>query len=121
MPSRLDRIPTVTALAIVAVVVAACVIRLRDNEGQAQSNASVGSPSDQSAGKLEHCRSVTYEQKNELGECRKIWAEKRRQFLRQKSGPPVRSHQSNAPGLSAPASGNDEGRVRSGGSTSVQE
>lgn len=108
-------------LAIVAVVVAACVIRLRDNEGQAQSNASVGSPSDQLARKLEHCRSVTYEQKNELGECQKIWAEKRGQFLGQKSGPPVRSDQSNAPGLSSPASGNDEGRVRSGDSTSARE
>ena len=121
MPSKLDRIPTVAALAIVAVIVAACVIRLRDNEGQAQSNAPVGSPSDQLARKLEHCRSVRYEQKNEFAECQKIWAEKRGQFLRQKSGPPVWGDQSNAPGLSSPASGNDEGRVRSGGSTSTRE
>ena len=109
------------ALAIVAVVVAACVIRLRDNEGQVQSNASVGSPSDQLAEKLEHCRSVAYEQKNELGECQKIWAEKRRQFLGQRSGPPARGDQSNASGLLSPAPGDDEGRVRPSGSTSFQD
>ncbi len=121
MPSKLERIPTVAALAIVAVVVAACVIRLRDNEGQVQSNASVGRPSDQLAEKLEHCRSVAYEQKNELGECQKIWAEKRHQFLGQRSGPPVRGDQSNASGLPSPAPGNDVGRVRSGGSTSARD
>ena len=41
--------------------------------------------SDALAAKLAECRSVTYEQKDALSECRKAWAEKRRQFLGQKA------------------------------------
>src|SRR5262249_6681639 len=33
--------------------------------------------------KLAECRSVTYDQKDALAECRNVWAEKRRQFLDQ--------------------------------------
>src|SRR5438045_4713739 len=34
---------------------------------------------------LAECRSVTYEQREALSECRKAWDEKRRQFLGQKA------------------------------------
>ena len=43
--------------------------------------------SDPLAAKLAECRSVTYEQKDALTECRKAWAEKRRQFLGQDALP----------------------------------
>ena len=44
-------------------------------------------PADPLAAKLAECRSVTYEQKDALTECRKAWAEKRRQFLGQGARP----------------------------------
>jgi conjugative transfer region protein TrbK len=66
-------------------VLAACAIRLRGDEGQSNTSASSEVKSDPSVTKLAECRSVTYEQKEALSECRKAWAEKRRQFLGQKA------------------------------------
>jgi conjugative transfer region protein TrbK len=83
----LERLPTVAAVMLVVLVVAACAIRLRGDEDQIDSSASAERASDPLATKLAECRSVTYEQKDALSECRKAWAEKRRQFLGQKISP----------------------------------
>ncbi|WP_298253099.1 putative entry exclusion protein TrbK-alt [Bradyrhizobium sp.] len=69
------------AMLLVVFIVAACAIRLRDDEGQTPSATSTAQASDPLATKLAECRSVTDEQKDALSECRKAWAEKRRQFL----------------------------------------
>jgi conjugative transfer region protein TrbK len=84
---KLKRLPTVAAGVLIVLVVAACAIRLRDDEGQTLSAASADHASDAFTAKLAECRSVTYEQKDALSECRKAWAEKRRQFLGQKISP----------------------------------
>ena len=79
--SKLDRLPMAAAMLLVVFVVAACAIRLRDDETQTSSAASAAEASDPLAAKLAQRRAVTYEQKDALTECRKVWAEKRRQFL----------------------------------------
>jgi conjugative transfer region protein TrbK len=84
---KLQRLPTMTALVLVVLIVAACAIRLRDGEGQTLPTASADHASDALTAKLAECRSVTYEQKDAVSECRKAWAEKRRQFLGQKISP----------------------------------
>ena len=84
---KLKRLPTVAAGVLIVLVVAACAIRLRDDEGQTLPAASADHASDALTAKLAECRSVTYEQKDALFECRKAWAEKRRQFLGQKISP----------------------------------
>ena len=78
-----NRMKYVTALALVALVAAACTIPLRGDEEQAKMLKPDGATPDPLAAKLGECRSVTYEQKEALTECRKAWAEKRRQFLGQ--------------------------------------
>jgi len=82
---KLKRLPTVAAGVLIVLVVAACAIRLRDDEGQTLPAALADHASDALTAKLAECRSVTYEQKEALSECRKAWAEKRRQFLGQKA------------------------------------
>jgi conjugative transfer region protein TrbK len=77
----------VAAGVLIVLVVAACAIRLRDDEGQTLPAASADHAPDALTAKLAECRSVTYEQKDALSECRKAWAEKRRQFLGQKISP----------------------------------
>ena len=91
---KLQRLPTMTALVLVVLIVAACAIRLRGDENRTLSATSADHASDALATKLAECRSVTYEQKDALSECRKAWAEKRRQFLGQKISP---SSSDNAP------------------------
>jgi conjugative transfer region protein TrbK len=86
----LDRLPFVVATVLMVLVVAACAIQLRGDEDQPKSTASADQASDQLAAKLAGCRSVTYE-KDALTECRKAWAEKRRQFLRQEKAPSASS------------------------------
>ena len=81
----LERLPTVAAVVLVVLLVAACAIRLRGGEDQTNSSAAADRASDPLARKLAECRSVTYEQKDALSECRKAWAEKRGQFLGQKA------------------------------------
>lgn len=119
MPSTFDRFPTVVAMLVIAIVLAACVIKLRDGEGQ--SKASVGGQPDQWTGKLERCRRVVYEQKDELGECQKVWAEKRRQFFGQGNGTPVRKDRSDPAGLSFTAPAENEGRVPPGRPTAARD
>jgi conjugative transfer region protein TrbK len=79
---EIDRLPTMAAMMLVVLIVAACAIRLRDDENQTTSATSSDQASDPLAAKLAQCRSVTSEQKEALSDCRKAWAEKRRQFLR---------------------------------------
>jgi conjugative transfer region protein TrbK len=74
---------------LLVLVVAACAIRLRGDEEQTNAAASADMTSDPLAKKLGECRSVTYEQKDALSECRKAWAEKRREFLRRKVPAPA--------------------------------
>jgi conjugative transfer region protein TrbK len=81
----IERLPTLAAVVLVSLVVAACAIRLRGDDGRTKTPASADVTSDPMATKLRECRSVTYEQKDTLSECRKAWAEKRRQFLGQKT------------------------------------
>ena len=83
--TKLERLPTVAAVVLVVLIVAACTIRLRGDEEPANFSAFADQASDPLATKLAECRSVTYEQKDALSECRKMWAEKRRQFLREKA------------------------------------
>ena len=106
-----NRIPNVAALTLVALVAAACTIPLRDGEEQGKMLEPGSTSSDPLAAKLAQCRSVTYEQKDALAECRKAWAEKRRQFLGQGALPPSRTPQAGSSLFVAPK---DESRLPSG-------
>jgi conjugative transfer region protein TrbK len=110
---KLVRIPYVGALALVALVVAACTIPLRGGEEQAKMLEPGRTSPDPLAAKLAECRSVTYEQKDALTECRKAWVEKRRQFLGQEARSPSDSRmpQAGSPLFVAPK---DESRLPSG-------
>jgi conjugative transfer region protein TrbK len=108
-----NRIPFVAALTLVALVAAACTIPLRGGEEQGKMLEPSSTSSDPLAAKLAECRSVTYEQKDALAECRKAWAEKRRQFLRQDSRLPSDSRTPQA-GSSLFVAPKDESRLPSG-------
>jgi conjugative transfer region protein TrbK len=110
---KLERLPTVFAALLVVLLVAACAIRLRGDEEQINSSASADQISDPLATKLAECRSVTYDQKDALSECRKAWAEKRRQFLVQKTPAPSVSGPPQA-GSSLFVAPKDESRLPSG-------
>lgn len=85
--SKLDQIPMMAAVAVVVMIIAACAIRLRGDDSQSGSPTSVTQDSASLAAKLAQCRTVTYEQEDALLECRKVWAEKRRQFLGRENAP----------------------------------
>ena len=108
-----ERLPTLAAVLLVVLVVAACAIRLRGDEGQTNATASGEMPADSLTTKLAECRSVTYEQKDALSECRKVWAEKRRQFLGQQDLRPSGSGSPQA-GSSLFIAPKDESRLPSG-------
>jgi conjugative transfer region protein TrbK len=108
-----SRIPYATALAIIAFAVAACAIQLRGNEEQTKVPEPASTASDPLAAKLTQCRSVTYEQKDALAECRKAWAEKRHQFLGQKAPAPSGGQTPRA-GSSLFVAPKDESRLPSG-------
>ena len=108
-----NRIPYVAALTLVALVAAACTIPLRGDEEQAKMLKPDSTSPDPLAAKLAECRSVTYEQKDALTECRKAWAEKRRQFLGQDARPPSDSRTPQA-GSSLFVAPKDESRLPSG-------
>jgi conjugative transfer region protein TrbK len=108
----LERIPALAAVVLVVLLVAACAIRLRSDEGQTDA-PSADVTSDPLATKLAECRSVAYEQKDALSECRKAWAEKRRQFLGQKGPAPSDSGAPQA-GASLFVAPKDESRLPSG-------
>lgn len=109
----LEQLPTLAAVLLVVLVVAACAIRLRGDEGQTSATASVDVNYDPLATKLAGCRSVTYEQKDALSECRKAWAEKRRQFLGQKA-PALTDSKPRQAGSSLFVAPKDDGRLPSG-------
>jgi conjugative transfer region protein TrbK len=112
--NKIKRLPTMAAVVLFVFVVAACAVRLRGDEDQTKSSASTDGVSDPLATKLAACRSVTYEQKEALSECRKAWAEKRRQFLGQKA--PSASSDNGIPqeGSSLFVPPKDEGRLSPG-------
>ena len=105
----LERIPALAAVVLVVLLVAACAIRPRSDEGQTDT-PSADVTSDPLATKLTECRSVAYEQKDALSECRKAWAEKRRQFLGQKGPAPSDSEAPQA-GASLFVAPKDESRL----------
>jgi conjugative transfer region protein TrbK len=108
----LDRLPVMAAMLLIVLIVAACAIRLRDDGNQTASATSSDRASDPLATKLAECRSVTSEQKVALSECRKAWAEKRRQFLGQT--PPTSSESAASHGaspLSMPSEHDSEPRL----------
>jgi conjugative transfer region protein TrbK len=111
--AKLDRLPMAAAMLLIVFNVAACAIRLRDDESQTSSAASATAASDPLAAKLAECRSVTYEQKDALSECRKAWAEKRSQFLGQKT-PSLPDSRVPQAGSSLFVSPKDESRLPSG-------
>jgi conjugative transfer region protein TrbK len=110
---KLERLPTLAAVVLVVLVVAACAVRLRGDEGQTNTPVSDDVTSDPLATRLAECRSVTYEQKDALSECRKAWAEKRRQFLGQKAQAPSDGGPPQA-GSSLFVAPKDESRLPSG-------
>ncbi|WP_445219805.1 putative entry exclusion protein TrbK-alt [Bradyrhizobium sp. Pa8] len=102
-------------MTLAVLVVAACAIRLRGDQDQAQSAASIAqSSSDPTAAKLEQCRTVQYEQKDALLACRKLWAEKRREFLGFSRGSSEARISETNPDASSPLRGKDESRLPSG-------
>ncbi len=109
----MERLPTLAAVVLVVLVLAACAIRLRGDEEGTSATRSADVTSDPLATKLAECRSVTYEQKDALSECRKAWAEKRRQFLGQKAPAPSDGGPSQA-GSSLFVTPKDESRLPSG-------
>jgi conjugative transfer region protein TrbK len=111
---NLERLPTMAAALLVVLIVAACAIRLRGDENRTLSAPSADRASDALATRLAECRSVTYEKKDALSECRKAWAEKQRQFLGEKA--PSASSDNGAPqeGSSLFVSPKDESRLPSG-------
>ena len=72
----------------VGILAAACTIHLRGDDNQPQPASSVVREGDPQGAEFERCRSVSYEQKDRLAECRKVWAEHRRHFLGQSSDTP---------------------------------
>lgn len=79
-----ERLSILVTVVLVVVVVAACAIHLRDDESDSSSITSADE-TNPLATKLAECRSVNYEQKDALSECRKAWAERRHQLLGQKA------------------------------------
>ena len=114
--SRLDRLSMVAGVAVLVLVVAACAIKLRGDEDQISALPSAQEV-DPLAAELARCRSVTPEQTNALEECRRVWAEQRRQFLGQSKTPAPTSHlDDSAPNIDFPAPGprKDKSRLPQG-------
>jgi conjugative transfer region protein TrbK len=97
----------------VVVLAAACTIHLRDDDNQPQPASSVVRERDPQAAELERCRSISYEQKDRVAECRKVWAEHRRRFLRQNIDTPRNPAQPD-PDATPSASFRDQSRSPSG-------
>ena len=102
---RRDRLSIVAGLAVMVLVVAACAIKLRDDEQQASFASPVSENPNSLVTELARCRSVTPEQKDALEACRRVWAEQRRQFLGQSKTLPSSHPEDSAPNISIPAPG----------------
>jgi conjugative transfer region protein TrbK len=106
----------VAGAAVMVLVVAACAIKLRGDEDQISALPSAQEV-DPLAADLARCRTVTSEQEDALAECRRIWAEQRRQFLGQSKIPtPTGLPNDHAPNIRFPAPGprKDESRLPQG-------
>jgi conjugative transfer region protein TrbK len=101
------------ATILAVVLAAACTIHLRDDDNQPQPVSSIVREHDPVAAELERCRSISYEQKDRLAECRKVWAEQRRHFLRHNSDTP-RNPARPDPDATPSASFKDQSRLPSG-------
>jgi conjugative transfer region protein TrbK len=89
-PGTLNRLLLVTAAGVIPVLlVAACAIQLRGDGDNPPARTPASWEADPLAAKLEHCRTVAYEQTAELEACRRIWTESHRRFLGQKKEPAV--------------------------------
>ncbi|WFU80598.1 putative entry exclusion protein TrbK-alt [Bradyrhizobium sp. CIAT3101] len=112
--NTLERIPMILAVTLAVLVVVACTIRLRGDQDDALSEASIAQGSaDPTAAKLEQCRSVQYEQKDALVACRKLWDENRRDFFGSRRGSPGAGISETNPDASSPVRGKDESRLPS--------
>jgi conjugative transfer region protein TrbK len=80
-PKKLDGLLAITVVVLTVLVIAACTIRLRGEDNQPAAATSLNQSSDPMAEALEQCLSVVADQPEALTECRKVWAEKRREFL----------------------------------------
>lgn len=114
MKIRFERLPVAAAAVLAVLLVAACAIRLRTDESATQSSVSPASKPDVTAAKLEQCRTVTYEQKDALLECQKIWAEQRSQFLGGSRSIDGSDSRTGAAPLPSPVPRKDESRLPSG-------
>jgi conjugative transfer region protein TrbK len=106
----------VAGVVVMVLVVAACAIKLRGDEDKISALPSAQEV-DPLAAELARCRSVTPEQKDALEECRRIWAEQRRQFLGQSKTPSRTSHPDDStPNIGFPAPGprKDKSRLPQG-------
>ncbi|KRQ16258.1 putative entry exclusion protein TrbK-alt [Bradyrhizobium manausense] len=113
--NRFERIPMLLAVALAILVGVACAIRLRGDQDQAQPEASTTQGSSEAtASKLEQCRTVEYEQTDALLACRKLWAEKRREFFGSGRGSSRSPISETNPDASSPVRGKDESRLPSG-------
>jgi len=111
MINRFERLPRVATALIAVLVVAACTIRLRGDESETESRRSLAPKPDAMAAKLEQCRTVSSDQRDALLECKKIWAEKRRQFFGQNGSS---THPEAKGRSSSPVPPKDESRLPSG-------
>ena len=114
--SRFHRLSIVAGVVVMVLVVAACAIKLRE-EDQTSSASSLTPDANPLAAELARCRTVRPEQKDALEECRCIWAEQRRQFIGQRKTPtpaalPNDSTPNSRPPVSAPRK--DETRLPKG-------
>jgi len=102
----------IAGVALMVLVVAACAIKLRGDEDQISALPSA-QELDPLAAELARCQRVTPAQTDALEGCRRIWAEQRRQFLKQ-SKPPTPSTRANygAPNIGVPASGPQKDKSR---------
>ncbi|TAH68496.1 MAG: conjugal transfer protein TrbK [Rhodopseudomonas palustris] len=85
--SKLNRLTMLAGVVTTAFIAVACTIPLRDPEQSPTASPAAEHP-DPLATELARCRTLTIEQKDAVVSCRRLWAEQRRQFLRQKLTPP---------------------------------
>lgn len=110
----LDRLPTIAAVVLIVLVIAACTIHLRGDEDQAETIQSMDQAVDPLTTKLAQCRSVTYEQKDALAECRKAWAGQRRKVLEQQAPSASAGNEASRQGSSLFVTPKDESRLPPG-------
>lgn len=102
--SRIDRLSMVAGVAVMALVVAACAIKLRGDEEQISRSPSI-QDADLPEAELARCRRVMPEQTDAIEVCRRVWAEQRRQFLGQRKNLASAAHpNANAPNGQPPTS-----------------